>query len=98
MDGCNLTAFLNHALCVNGGSLNLAADRSVHDGCNLFDHFYEISALFCDQGGIGSYSANNPHVICFLNVFYFCSVNKKTHNSSPFCYVNLIASGPHTLL
>ena len=32
-----------------------------------------------------------------VNVFYFCSVNKKTHNSSPFCYVNLIDPVPKVI-
>ena len=83
MDGCDLSSFLDHSFCIYGGRLNLTADRSVYDGCDLFDHFYEIPALFRDQGGIGRYSTNNPHVICFLNILYFCSINKKTHNSSP---------------
>ena len=84
MDRCDLAAFLDHAFCVNGGSLHLTADRSVYDGCDLSDHLFEISAFLSDQGGVGGNATDHAHVVSLLDVFYLSGVNKKAHTKFSF--------------
>ena len=79
MDGCDLTAFFDHAFCIYCGSFYLAADRSVYDLGDLFDDLFEVTSFFCDQGRVGGNAADNAHVVCFFNVLYFCCVDEKSH-------------------
>ena len=83
MDSGNLAAFLNHALCVNGGSLNLAADRSVHDVGDFLDDFGKVPSLFCNQGWIGGYAADDTHIIGLFDVLNISCVHKKFHSKYP---------------
>ena len=46
-----------------GGSLNLTANRSVNDLCDLFDNFIKVSALFCDQRRVCGNTTDDPHII-----------------------------------
>ena len=80
MDGCDLAALFDHALCVGGGSLYLTADRSVYDGSDLCDHLVEITALFCDQGRVGGHTADNAHIVCFTDLVYICGIYEKFHD------------------
>ena len=85
MDLRDLAPLCDHALCVNGGRLHLAADRSVHDGSNLLDHLVEISAFLCDQRRVRGNAADDTHVIRLLNVLNVRCVNEKFHSVySPF--------------
>ena len=92
MDGCDLTSFFDHALCIYCCCLYLAADRSVNDGCNFFDDFCKISSLFCDQGWVCGNSTDDSHIICFLNVLYICCIHEKLHNKIPPFYLRLLLS------
>ena len=80
MDRRDLASFFYHAFRVCGGRFYLTADRSVHDGCDLFDDFGKVSALFRDQGRICGNAADHAHVICFSDIFHICCINKKFHN------------------
>ena len=79
MDRCDLTSLTDHSLSICCSSFYLAADRSVNDGCDLFDHFVEVSSFFGDQGRICGNTTDNSHVICFSDIFYFRCVDKKFH-------------------
>ena len=81
VNGSDLPAFFDHTLGVRGRSLYLTADRSVHDGGDLFDYFVKVPAFLGDQGRVGRNTADNPHVICLTDVFHLCCVNKKLHNT-----------------
>ena len=80
MDGCDLAAFFDHALCISSSSLYLTADRSVHNRSDLCDNLIEITALFCDQGRVGGYATDNSHIICLADFLNICGINKKFHN------------------
>ena len=81
MDGSNLPAFFDHTLGGRGGRLDLAADRTVHDGGDLFDHFFKIPAFLGDQGRIRGHAADHAHVVGLADIFYLSCVNKKSHNT-----------------
>ena len=80
MDSCDLAALFDHAFCICCGGFHLTADRSVYDGSDLFDNLIEVTSLFCDQGWVCGHSTDDSHVICLADVFYICSVDKKSHN------------------
>ena len=79
MNLSDLTTLTDHTFCICCGSLNLTADRSVNDLCNLFDNFIKVSALFCDQRRVCGNTTDDPHIICCFNILYLCCVNKKLH-------------------
>ena len=79
MDGCNLTAFLDHSLSVGGGSFYLTADGAVHDRSDLFDHILKFSSALCDQGRVCGHAADHTHVVGFANLIYICCIYEKFH-------------------
>ena len=79
MDCCDLSSFRDHAFCVYGRCFYFTADRSVYDRSDLFDDFFKVSSLFCDQGRVGGNTTDHAHIICFFDVFYFRGIDEKSH-------------------
>ena len=79
MDLSDLTAFCDHSFCSYSSCLNFTTDRSVNNGCDLFDHFVKVTAFFCDQRWICGNTTDNSHIICLADIIYICCVDKKLH-------------------
>ena len=73
MDFCNFPAFFDHAFSINSCGFDFSADRTVNNCSNLLNYLIKVSTFFSNNRGIGSNTANNPHIICF---FYFFDISR----------------------